>query len=430
MFKSAIQFKCKPLIYPTHRACTLRIDPNFPVYLDPTQKYEVHIYPLSGIRVYGLRNTPNAPTVEDAAFFSNQTLHRLTVKDGGLEMPISFPQEDCYRLRIYKNDEIIEVVELYALEEDLFARTPFKGDCHMHSVCSDGRESPRHMAAVCCRLGLDFCAITDHKRFEPSVETSVFWKDCGVDFLVLHGEEVHSPENSVHILNLGGAGSVNNWWRDFEDEYYAAVEKELAKIEEPMAPQQKFQTAASQVMFDRIHAEGGVAVLCHPLWAPGTWMNQHEDITEYLCAHRRFDVLELVAGGSTDAQQLQINYFNGWQNPIMGNSDAHTSIKTNLSLGNFTMVFAQDLTEESIKEALREGMSIGGFADGRLQGNYRLAKYGEFLQRCFYPLHDKTREALGTKMLRVVGGAPKEELNIAFERPTTMQMFDDLRYKK
>ncbi len=422
-------FKFRSLIYPAHKKCTVHMEPIFPVKVDPADKYEVRIYAFSGIRMYGLRNTPNPPTEEDDAFFSHQTVHPLTVKEGALELELAFPQEDCYRFRLYINDELTEVLELYAVEEDLFGLTPFKGDCHIHTYMSDGRESPAYMAAAACKHGLDFCAITDHMAYEPSLIAGKFWQEVGVDFLVLPGEEVHSPNNRVHIINLGGSASVNDWWRDHEDEYYAAVEQQLAQMPEPMAVKQKFIAAASQVIFDRIHSVDGLAVMCHPHWAPNVTMNQPEDVTQYLCAHRRFDLLELVAGGATDGQQQQYNYFSGWDAPVMGNSDVHGCFLSPLEPRNYSLVFAKNLDWVSLKEAFLQGYTLGGDENHRLHGNYRLAKYGEFLERCFYPLHDKHREALGTWMLRWASGQPVEDTDGVLQRPTVTELFDTLRYK-
>jgi len=48
--------------------------------------------------------------------------------------------------------------------------------------------------------------------------------------LVIPGEEVHSPDNPVHIINLGGNKSVNDWWKYQEEEYRAAVEEEMKQM--------------------------------------------------------------------------------------------------------------------------------------------------------------------------------------------------------
>lgn len=106
------------------------------------------------------------------------------------------------------------------------------------------------MAAAARIRGYDYCAITDHKLIAPSLMACDSFEETGVDFLVLPGEEVHSPGNPVHLISLGSQTSVNDWWRYHKDECRVAVEKELAAISEPMLPQDCCTAAATQVMFD------------------------------------------------------------------------------------------------------------------------------------------------------------------------------------
>ncbi|HYM24595.1 MAG TPA: DNA polymerase/3'-5' exonuclease PolX, partial [Vicinamibacterales bacterium] len=44
----------------------------------------------------------------------------------------------------------------------LLARRDIRGDLHMHSTWSDGRDSIASMVATCVDLGYEYCAITDH----------------------------------------------------------------------------------------------------------------------------------------------------------------------------------------------------------------------------------------------------------------------------
>lgn len=220
----------------------------------------------------------------------------------------------------------MERLEIYALEADLFARRPFKGDNHMHTYMSDGVDSPMYMAAASCRNGYDYCVITDHKLYEPSLMARDFFAPMGVDFLVIPGEEVHSPDNPVHIINLGGNKSVNDWWRDHEEEYRAVVLKEMESMTEPMTDADRYAAAASQVMFDRIREADGVAVLCHPNWILTNGFNEHEDITDYLFDHKRFDALELIAGGAYEVgTQMQLSYYNDRPNMPMAVLAVHWS---------------------------------------------------------------------------------------------------------
>ena len=48
------------------------------------------------------------------------------------------------------------MARVYSLAPDLLALRPLRGDFHMHSTCSDGKQPPAHVAARCRQIGLDF----------------------------------------------------------------------------------------------------------------------------------------------------------------------------------------------------------------------------------------------------------------------------------
>lgn len=419
-----MHFQMKHLVFPVRKPCNVTIECIFPGCLNPAVSYETQVVPFSGLRKYGLRNTGYIPTAEDEAFFS--TRHPLTPKDGSLVLPVTFPQEDRYTFRVYAADTLVCDLEIYALEEDLLAKTPYVGDNHLHTYFSDGKDSPMYMAAAACRNGYDYCVITDHRLYNPSLLARDFFAPTGVDFLVIPGEEVHSPDNPVHIINLGGEKSVNDWWREHEDEYRAAVEKELETIDVPMTDRDRYAAAASQVMFDKIREANGLSVLCHPHWILNCSFIEHEDVTDYLADHRRYDVLELIAGGAYEVgTQLQLSYYKTRPSmPILGSSDAHSCFGGDLEPGNYTIVFADSLSCDGIKDAIRNGLTVAG-NENRLFGDYRLVKYAYFLRRNYLEKHKKLRNRLSDWMLRYASSngtiAPPVDI-----RPSAM--FAPLRY--
>lgn len=432
-----MNFKLKHLLFPVRQECKLIMESVFPVRISSREQYSIAIFPFSGLRRYGLRNTEYTPTAEDEAFFAQR--HTLTIQGEQLVMNITFPQEDCYVCRVFMGDREVEKMEIYALEMDLFVKNPYKGDNHLHTYMpnvsdgytSNGVDSPMYMAAAACRNGYDYCAITDHRTYNTSLLARDFFVPTGVDFLIIPGEEVHSPDNPVHIINMGGDKSVNDWWRDHEDEYRAAVREEMKNMTEPMTDKDRYAAAASQVMFDRIREANGLAVLCHPNWIVGNGFNEHEDVTDYLFDHKRFDVLELIAGGAhEDGTQMQLSYYNDRPNmPVLGSSDAHGCFGSALEPGNFTIVFAKALDCQSIKDAIRAGLTVAADAN-RFYGDYRLVKYAYFLQRNYFPEHKKSRNALGAHMLRMASCKDNNNQqileNIQHLAPT--QAFATLRY--
>jgi len=425
-----MSFQLRHIVFPARKPCKLTITCVFPLKVDPNESYTITFSPFSGLRKYGLRKRETPITAEDESFFSRP--HPLTPEENTLTLPVTFPQEDCYICNISVGETVVSTLELYALEEDLFTKLPFKGDHHLHTTYSDGKDSPMYMVAAACKFGYDYCVITDHMRYEPSLIARDFYAPTGVDFLVIPGEEVHSPDNPVHIINLGGNASVNDWWRDHEDEYRAAVEKELAQMDAPMLERDRYAAAASQVMFDKIREADGVSILCHSHWILSNGFNETEDVTDYLVEHRRFDALELLAGAAGEVgSQLQLSYYRTRETmPILGDSDAHGCFGGNLEPGNFTVIFADGLSVEGVKQAIRSRMTIAG-NEGRLYGDYRLVKYGYFLERNFFPDHARARKRLGVQMLRLAGypGDPPQALLDSLKAIRVSQRFEEKRYQ-
>ncbi len=53
----------------------------------------------------------------------------------------------------------------------LVTRDDIRGDLHMHTTFSDGRDTVREMVAACCALGYEYIAITDHSEHAAASRT-------------------------------------------------------------------------------------------------------------------------------------------------------------------------------------------------------------------------------------------------------------------
>ena len=200
----------------------------------------------------------------------------------------------------------------------------------------------------------------------------------------------------------------------------------------PVAVLGFLSAAASQVVFDRIHSVDGVAILCHPNWILPNGFNEAEDITDYLFDNKRFDVLELIAGGAYEVgTQMQISYYHDRETmPIVGSSDSHACFGEKLEPGNFTIVFADGLDTESVKAAIRAGRTVAG-NENKLYGDYRLVKYAYFLMRNFYPDHKLQRNQLGARMIRFASSRDEatDGIREALKTPRPSEIFEPLRWK-
>lgn len=422
-------FQPKHIVFPANTPCQITLRPQGPVSIEGD--FALKIEPFSGLRRYSAKKSGKVYDESRFAFF--ESAHPLCAQDGALCLDVFFPQEDRWLCTILQDEKQLEQFEVCSLEEDLFRLTPFKGDNHMHTCFSDGRESPEYRAANCCRRGYDYCVITDHHCYSSSLIAKKMVDGLNIPYMVIPGEEIHAPGNNVHIINMGGNAGVTEWYKEDPEGYEKAVRARMETIEEPLSEKDKWMAASSLEVFDRIHERGGVAIFCHPHWITGGKLQHSEDVTNYLFDHKAFDVYELIAGGAfEEGTQMQISYYQTQPAmPIVGSSDTHQLVGGRLEPGNFTVAFAESYTPEAICEAVRAGKCVAGIGS-KYWGDYRLVKYANFLQANYYPQHDKNQAALGDQLLFYVSaGCPENSPRIEKMQamPSAADLFASLRWQ-
>ncbi|MBR2372728.1 MAG: hypothetical protein IKA87_00690, partial [Lentisphaeria bacterium] len=340
------------------------------------------------------------------------------IEDGVISIKAKFEFEQEHSLQVIQTFENGAVKKLdfrvFSLEPDWFALRPFKGDLHMHSCKSDGREDGCYLAARYREAGFDFMALTDHRIYEPSTEVVEYWKDINPDFKLFPGEEVHSPDNPVHIVNFGGRCSVNAIYREDEEKYRREIAGIIESIPDKEAGKDYFIVAASEWVFKKIRENGGLAIFCHPYWniGPGNYISEW-DISEIL-KRRQFDAYEAIGGfsrwqyHSNNFQTVRYyeeaaggNYF-----PVVGVSDSHgtdsfefDANRAGRILNNsrdaelfdwyYTIVLAEECELPSLISNIKKCNSIAVCAPSNerpeLFGSFRAVKYGHFLLREYFP---------------------------------------------
>lgn len=423
-------FQPKHIVFPVNTPVSIMLAPVGPVAVSDMDKYELKIESYSGLRRYTAKKNGMAYDEGRFAFFG--TAHEMAKCEGGLRLDVFFPQEDRWVCSILRSGEKLEEFEVCSLEEDLFRLTPFKGDNHMHTCFSDGRESPEYRAANCCRRAYDYCVITDHHCYSSSVQAKEYVDSLEIPYMVIPGEEIHAPGNNVHIINMGGNAGVTEWYKNDPEGYDQAVRARAATIDEPLSDEDKWMVASSLEVFDRIHERGGVAIVCHPYWVLQGKLQHHEDVTNYLFDHKTFDVYELIAGGAfEEGTQLQISYYQSQPAmPVVGSSDTHQLVGGRLEPGNYTIAFAEAFTPEAIREAVRRGICVAGI-ENKFWGDFRLVRYAYFLSANVFPQHDKNQAALGDQLLfHVSSGMDKTSPRIEKMRAITgmSEYFASLRW--
>jgi hypothetical protein len=247
---------------------------------------------------------------------------------------------------------------VYSLFEDLLHRKPYKGDLHLHSSFSDGKESPGYVAAACRRIGLDFMAVTDHRQYQPSLEAQRAFQDLEIDLRIFPGEEIHPPDNPVHMLNFGGNASVNDLFS--ETAYRSEVKAITETLGEIPAEVDRYRFASCLWCFEKISEFGGLSIFCHPYWIVKNRFDVSDSLTELLLDRQPYDALELLGGYYPFEQEsnlLQIARYQeerskGKSVPIVGVSDAHGCECSELFGWFYTVVFSKSLDLIDLTESI------------------------------------------------------------------------------
>ena len=323
---------------------------------------------------------------------------------------------------------------VYALKEDLFRLRPWKGDFHMHSNCSDGVQSPEYVAATCRKTGFDFMCLTDHKKYAPSLQARDFMAEFENDMLVVPGEEVHLPDNPVHIVNFGGNTSINDLAYADESKYRAAVKGYMKDLPGEYDETIRFAVAASEWIFDRIRDAGGIGMFCHPYWRPMNHGSIQEGMVELLMEHNRFDVLEVFGGFPEKDAECNMLAFSRWQEerakgkkiPVAGISDSQ-DCDGDLAGWYYTVIFAEKAEFDSLAEAIRQERSVAvhwipGHAPVAA-GSFRLTRFVYFLLREYYPQHDALCAVEGDILRRYLAGEEPEAKAILKNRKGSVERF-------
>ncbi|MEU1369183.1 CehA/McbA family metallohydrolase [Streptomyces sp. NPDC005803] len=89
----------------------------------------------------------------------------------------------------------------------------YRGDCHIHSVHSDGELTPEELAVRARAAGLDFIATTEHNSAAPPGAWGHLATD---DFLIVLGEEVTTKTGHWLVLGID-PGEVVDWNHQVRD---------------------------------------------------------------------------------------------------------------------------------------------------------------------------------------------------------------------
>lgn len=362
--------------------------------------------------------------------------------DGGLKARCAFETEGEYVLWLENisgepKGRSFEF-RFYALADDLFSRRPYKGDLHMHSIRSDGRDAPAYVAASCRRIGLDFMALTDHRLYAPSLEAAAAFAGLPIDLQIYPGEEVHPPDNPVHIVNFGGGFSLNEIFRQDESRYRAEVQAIADGLEGFPPGLDRYTYASCEWCFRQIRAGGGLGIFCHPYWFTRHRYDITEAIVTQVLDRQPFDAMEVVGGyhrHELESNVLQVSRYHeerakGRRFGAVGVSDSHGCESGELFGWYFTVVFAPSCSLPHLVGSIRDLYSVAVEALpgelARAHGPWRLARYTQFLLREVFPQHDELCQEEGRLMLAAIAGDPQAPVLLGALQGRTKALYDHL----
>jgi len=236
----------------------------------------------------------------------------------------------------------------------------YQGDCHVHSVHSDGQLTPHQLAGAARAAGLDFIATTEHNTADAH---AAWGAHAGADLLVILGEEVTTPTG--HWLALGiQPGQLVDWRYQARDE---TVSRHL----------------------DQVHHGGGLCVAAHPHapYPSGAFMYPYQG----------FDAIEVWNGqwasdlpwnADNEAalaewdRSLTADAGSGRWRPAVGNSDTHLEDQIGIPR---TVVLAEELSTKAVLDGIAAGRSWIAESAGvefllRATAGHRDAGIGERLE--------------------------------------------------
>jgi hypothetical protein len=207
-------------------------------------------------------------------------------------------------------------------------RSWYRGDCHLHTVYSDGRRTPAEVAAEARAAGLDFITSTEHNT--PSSHGVWGWH-AGDDLLIITGEEVTTRNG--HYLALGLPAG---YWIDWR---YRVGDRKIDQFVE------------------EIHRAGGLFVPAHP-YGPClacSWKFGYTgaDAVEVWNGPWTLDDEAVLA--AWDALLAESARSGERWLPAMGNSDAHSE-RDVIGLPQ-TVVLADGLSRDAILAGIAAGRS-------------------------------------------------------------------------
>lgn len=343
---------------------------------------------------------------------NNRTTIGVVAHGGYATFSYMFDEEMEYVISLRKDGKLVQDLNVYAVEEDLYSLTPLRGDFHSHSYRSDGLRDAVAHAGHYREQGYDFVALTDHNRYFPGGEADEVFAGVNTGFARVLGEEVHCPGSVVHIVHVGGKESIaERYVLDKSGTYDSEIAEYESKVPSSVPEKYKAKYARAKWACDAIHSVGGLAIFAHPYWRLSVkCYNVCDELSEILLKSGMFDAYELVGGMGCSGVNTSVSHWaqmrvEGLKIPVVGSSDVHKIEKSADFPVHFTVCFAKKNDNDSIIEAVKNGYSVavetadsGYNLQHRCYGEHRLVMYAQFLLHYYFPERMRIIEGEGIAM--------------------------------
>jgi hypothetical protein len=230
----------------------------------------------------------------------------------------------------------------------------------MHTIFSDGDVWPDTRVEEAWADGLDVIAITDHDRYHPHKS----FLTAGNTAAYTIAAEVAAAKNilllkAVEVTRKMPPGHFNALF---------VTDGDLPELQDT-------SRAAFLTAMEKLHSQGAVIFWNHPGWAA-----QQKDTVKWFDIHTQLLEKDWLHG-------IEVFNFNEWYPVALGwsikhdlapfaNSDVHGPMRLTYDYSDgfirpMTLVFAQERTPESIREAILASRTVAWF-NGQLAGSEAL----------------------------------------------------------
>ena len=354
--------------------------------------------------------------------------------DGVLRCRAKFPSEgeQIFRFGTLNGKSVFvkgyRDVTVYALRDDLYALRPFKGDIHMHSIrCGHAKLEPKVIPAHSRRVGLDFMGLSEHWQVAPSYEAIAAakpWK-CGME--LYPAEEIHTPSALLHSVAIGHRESACVWRVNHMKEFAALVDEEMKNpIYRPyrLNAFELRQAAMTTLIYRKTREFGAkLIVYSHPSGynRPNRQDDPSENFRNFMFEKGDWDALELPNSATTaynpntrrNDRLMLMNSFvmeliaKGRRPGIVAASDCHDQ-KAAFFGQVYTVIFAKACDIDSFVDAVKNHRSLGLQFPNTPRyicfGPSRLMKFQFFLERYYWPGHDKLCKKQSELLFKLLDG--------------------------